>query len=134
MSKAKEIEEFIGVGRRKRAVSSVRMRRGSGQFEVNGKKLEEYFPLSLLQKVIHAPLKELELNDKYDFIIRLKGGGIHAQAEATRLGIARALVSQNESARSQLKDLGYLTRDPRMKERKKYGLAGARKRFQFSKR
>jgi small subunit ribosomal protein S9 len=132
MAKAKE--EYIGIGRRKTAVSSVRLKKGKGKFDVNGKSLEEYFPSNLTRDEILAPLKKFSLKENYDMVIRLKGGGIQAQAEATRLGISRALVRENEEMRSSLKDLGYLTRDPRKKERKKYGLAGARKRFQFSKR
>ncbi len=133
MAKAK-IKETIGVGRRKRAVASVRLRKGTGKFRVNGKALEEYFPSTLQRKIIHSPLDKTESFDKYDFIMTIKGGGIEAQAVAARLGISRALVQENEQHHSILKDLGYLTRDPRKKERKKYGLAGARKRFQFSKR
>ena len=134
MVKKQKISEFIGIGRRKRAVSAVRIRKGKGNIDINGKKFEEYFPLSFQREVILSPLVKFELNGKYDLIIRAKGGGIEAQAIATRLGIARALVLENEDFRGTLKELGYLTRDPRKKERKKYGLAGARKSFQFSKR
>jgi small subunit ribosomal protein S9 len=135
MAKAKDkIEEFIGTGRRKTAVSSVRLRRGKGAIDVNGKKFEEYFLSDLLRNTILSPLNKIEAAKKYDIIIRVKGGGIEAQGIATRLGISRALVEHDEELRPQLKDLGYLTRDPRKKERKKYGLAGARKKFQFSKR
>ncbi|NGX28507.1 MAG: 30S ribosomal protein S9 [Candidatus Anoxychlamydiales bacterium] len=130
----KQIKETIGVGRRKTAVSSVRLRKGKGNIDINGKTLEEYFPLAFQREVILSPLVKFDLNGKYDLIIRAKGGGIEAQAVATRLGIARALVQENEDFRGSLKELGYLTRDPRKKERKKYGLAGARKSFQFSKR
>lgn len=132
MAKAKV--EYLGVGRRKTAVSAVKMTKGKGHIDVNGKKFEEYFSSVLTQGAILEPLVKFSSKDKYDIVVRLKGGGVQAQAEATRLGIARALVQENEELRSQLKDLGFLTRDPRMKERKKYGLAGARKRFQFSKR
>lgn len=130
----KKIEENIGVGRRKTAVSSVRLRRGSGSIDVNGRKFEEYFPLSLQREAILAPIQKFSDLKGLDLIIRVKGGGLDAQAIATRLGISRALVSKDETLRSDLKDLGYLTRDPRKKERKKYGQKGARKRFQFSKR
>lgn len=130
----KQIKETIGVGRRKTAVSSVRLRKGKGNIDINGKKLEEYFPLAFQREIILSPLVKFDLDGKYDLIIRAKGGGIEAQAVATRLGIARALVQENEDFRGSLKELGYLTRDPRKKERKKYGLAGARKSFQFSKR
>jgi len=132
--KKAEIREFIGVGRRKTAVASVRLRPGTGKCDINGKKMEEYFPLETQRSTVLSPLKKLQFDGKYDLIVRAKGGGNEAQAIATRLGISRALVDQNEDLRSNLKDWGYLTRDPRKKERKKYGLAGARKRFQFSKR
>lgn len=127
-------EETIGIGRRKTAVSSVRLRRGSGSIDVNGRKLEEYFPLQLQREEILAPLKKFSNPEKVDLIIRVKGGGLEAQAIATRLGISRALVQEDDAIRGDLKELGYLTRDPRKKERKKYGRKGARKRFQFSKR
>ncbi len=130
----KKIQEFIGVGRRKTAVASVRLRKGKGQVNINGKKLNEYFPLTFQQNIVLSPLKMFEAQSNYDILIRTKGGGLEAQSTAARLGIARALVLENEDLRGQLKELGYLTRDPRKKERKKYGLAGARKRFQFSKR
>jgi len=128
------IKETIGVGRRKTAVSSVRVRKGNGIIDVNGQTLNEYFPLAIQRDTILAPLKKFSDPEKYDLIIRIKGGGKEAQAIATRLGISRALVEENEDIRSELKSLGYLTRDPRKRERKKYGRAGARKRFQFSKR
>ncbi len=128
------MKETIGIGRRKRAVSAVRLRPGSGKVDVNGRKFEEYFTLSLQRDAILAPLLKFSTPNKYDLIIRLKGGGISAQVIATRLGIARALVQEQEHLKPDLKNLGYLTRDPRKRERKKYGLAGARKRFQFSKR
>lgn len=130
----KKIEEIIGVGRRKTAVASVRLRKGSGNHQVNGKPLEEYFSSSLHRKAVLAPLDRFSSPEKYDLVIRLKGGGVMAQGDAIRLGISRALVQENEELRGKLKELGYLRRDPRKKERKKYGLAGARKNFQFSKR
>lgn len=126
--------ETIGIGRRKTAVSAVRMKRGSGNIDVNGRKFDEYFPLALQRDLIMAPLQKFSNPEKIDLIIRIKGGGLEAQAEATRLGISRALVQEDENLKSDLKELGYLTRDPRKKERKKYGQKGARKRFQFSKR
>lgn len=132
--KKKEIEENIGTGRRKTAVASVRLRPGNGQIDVNGRKIEDYFPLELQRKVILAPFEELRLGNNYNILIRVKGGGLEAQAGAIRLGISRALVQQNEERRQDLKAVGFLTRDPRRKERKKYGQPGARKRFQFSKR
>ncbi len=128
-------KETIGVGRRKTAVSSVRVRPGSGKVDVNGKKFEEYFPSTLQRDTILAPFKTSNLSfDKYDLIVRVKGGGIEGQAVATRLGIARALVQDDEERRPEQKVAGFLTRDSRKRERKKYGRAGARKRFQFSKR
>jgi small subunit ribosomal protein S9 len=130
----KKIEEFTATGRRKTAVSAVRLRPGQGKIDVNGRDLETYFPIQTQRDTIMSPLKELKRESKYDIIIRIKGGGVEAQAVAARLGISRALVLEEEERRSDLKALGFLTRDPRKKERKKYGLAGARKRFQFSKR
>lgn len=126
--------DYLGTGRRKRAVSSVRLKKGKGKVDVNGKELKDYFTSDIQRNAILEPIVKFSSIDKYDLVIRAKGGGISAQAEATRLGIARALVRENENLRSKLKDLGFLTRDSRKKERKKYGLAGARKRFQFSKR
>ena len=128
------IKETIGVGRRKRAVASVRLRRGKGKIDVNGRKFEEYFKSDFQQKTILSPLEKEGLVGNYDIIIRAKGGGIEGQMIAARLGIARALVKEDEDRRSRFKAEGFLTRDPRKRERKKYGLAGARKRFQFSKR
>ncbi len=129
------MSDKIGIGRRKTAVSSVILRKGTGVITVNGnRELKEYFLLPLQQEAIMSPLEKFAPNEKFDILIRVKGGGIEAQAIATRLGISRALVSDNEAIRPGLKELGYLTRDPRKKERKKYGQKGARKRFQFSKR
>jgi small subunit ribosomal protein S9 len=128
------MEEFIGTGRRKTAVSSVRLRPGSGQVRVNDRPFEEYFTLELQRNAILQPIKKINGEGKYDLVIRAHGGGIEGQVIATRLGLSRALVRENEERRSQLKELGFLTRDPRKRERKKYGQKGARKRFQFSKR
>ena len=127
-------KEFIGVGRRKRAISSVRIRPGSGNINVNGKKIDEYFVIPEQREIILSPLHKLDMNGKYDIIIRSKGGGVQGQVIAARPGIARALVEEDQDRRSILKSEGFLTRDPRKRERKKYGLAGARKSFQFSKR
>ena len=128
-------EEQIGTGRRKTAVSSVRLRKGTGNINVNGKKLQEYFQSDLQRETILSPFKTCQLSlDSYDLIVRVKGGGIDGQVIATRLGIARALVGEDENRKGDLKEKGYLTRDSRKRERKKYGRAGARKRFQFSKR
>lgn len=127
-------KEVIGTGRRKTAVASVRITRGSGKVQINGRKFEEYFPLEIQQKTILSPFMELNLNGQYDMKVRVKGGGIEGQVDAVRLGLSRALVLEDEDRRKPLKDQQFLTRDPRKKERKKYGRAKARKRFQFSKR
>lgn len=129
-----KIEETIGIGRRKTSVSSVRLRRGTGIIDVNGRGFEEYFPLQLQRDLILAPLSKFSDPSKVDLVIRVKGGGLEAQAIATRLGISRALVINDEGVRAELNQLGFLTRDSRKKERKKYGHKKARKRFQFSKR
>lgn len=128
------MKEFIGTGRRKTAVSSVRLRPGKGKIVVNGVDFGDYFTTELQKKIVLSPLENFGSAALYDIIVTSKGGGIQGQAVATRLGISRALVIEDETRRKSLKDLGYLTRDPRKRERKKYGLAGARKRFQFSKR
>jgi small subunit ribosomal protein S9 len=127
-------KEMLGTGRRKTSVASVRLRKGTGKIDINGRKFEEYFPLELQRQAVLAPLEKFSSLDKYDLIVRVKGGGIQGQVIATRLGISRALVQEDEARRPDLKGLGYLTRDSRKKERKKYGFAKARKRFQFSKR
>lgn len=137
-----------GTGRRKTAVAAVKLKKGSGQKIINGEHVfkdskgkevspmfEKYFPLSLQREEILAPFIALnEDHNQYDMIINVKGGGLEAQAIAIRMGISRALCQDNEEARAPLKTLGYLSRDPRKKERKKPGQKGARKRFQFSKR
>ena len=128
------LKETIGIGRRKTAVSSVRLRRGTGIIDVNGRNFEQHFPTQLQRDLILAPLAKFSNPQNVDLIIRVKGGGIESQAIATRLGISRALVQEDEGVRGDLKNLGFLTRDPRKKERKKYGRKKARKRFQFSKR
>lgn len=127
-------QENIGTGRRKTSVASVRLRPGKGTVTVNGKKFEEYFPLELQRMAVLSPLKKVSAPERYDILINVKGGGIQGQMIAARLGISRALVLEEGTRRHDLKVAGYLTRDPRKRERKKYGLAGARKRFQFSKR
>lgn len=126
--------ENIGTGRRKTAVASVRLRQGTGIIDVNGRSFEEYFPLKLQRDLILEPILKFAEAKKTDLVIRVKGGGVESQAVATRLGISRALVQKNDDFRGDLKQLGFLTRDPRKKERKKYGRKKARKRFQFSKR
>ncbi len=130
----KKLTQYIGIGRRKRAIASVYLRPGKGAWIVNGRKAEDYFVLPLQRDAALAPIARVSKLDAYDVIVRVKGGGIEAQVTATQLGIARALVKENEERRQDLKGEGFLTRDPRKRERKKYGLAGARKRFQFSKR
>lgn len=128
------IEESVATGRRKTSVASIRLRSGTGKVDVNGRPFEEYFPLELQRKTILAPLVNSGKTSIYDVVVRVKGGGIEGQAIAIRLGISRALVMEDDRLRADLKTLGFLTRDPRKKERKKYGRPGARKRFQFSKR
>lgn len=128
------IQETTATGRRKTAVAAVRLRSGNGNIEVNGRPFQEYFPLELQRNTILSPLAKFDLQGNFDIIIRVKGGGIEGQVIATRLGISRALVQDDDTKRQDLKSLGYLTRDARKKERKKYGQPGARKRFQFSKR
>lgn len=128
------IQETTATGRRKTAVAAVRLRPGNGNIEVNGRKIDEYFPLELQRQTILSPLAKFSLQSNYDIIIRVKGGGIEGQVIAARLGISRALVQEDDAKRHDLKGLGYLTRDARKKERKKYGQPGARKRFQFCKR
>lgn len=130
----KTIEENVATGRRKSAVASVRLRPGTGNIRVNGREFEKYFPSLVQRRSVVAPLELLKRKNQFDMVIRVRGGGVEAQAEAVRLGISRALVSDDEAIRHDLKSKGYLTRDPRKKERKKYGRAGARKSFQFSKR
>ena len=127
-------EEYVATGRRKTSVASVRLRPGKGKIDVNKKAFEKYFPDDITRMEIMASLNKLSLNGRYDIIIRVKGGGLQGQAGAIRLGISRALVKEEEERRQELKATGYLTRDPRKKERKKYGLRGARRAFQFSKR
>jgi small subunit ribosomal protein S9 len=128
------VEETIATGRRKTAVASIRLRSGNGNIDINGRTIDQYFPLDIQRRTIFAPLEKLGGPGRYDMIIRVRGGGIEAQAIAIRLGLARALVENDENLRHDLKEQGFLTRDSRKKERKKYGRAGARKRFQFSKR
>ncbi len=128
------MEESIGTGRRKTSVASVRVRQGTGNIVINGRPLEKYLPLKIQKDTILAPFEKMGGCDRYDLVIRVKGGGIEGQVGAIRLGISRALCKEDETLHPVLKEKGFLTRDPRKKERKKYGRAGARKRFQFSKR
>jgi len=126
--------EFLGTGRRKTAVARVRMASGSGKFVVNGRPMENYFVVDSQRLLVMQPLVATESGAKFDIRVNVQGGGPTGQAGAVRHGIARALLEADASLRPTLKSHGYLTRDPRMRERKKYGQPGARKRFQYSKR
>ena len=121
-------------GRRKEAIARVRLIAGTGVWTINGRTLEEYFPNKVHQQIVNDPFVTLDLVDRYDVLVRVQGGGISGQAGAVRLGIARALLLTDDEARPPLKKAGFLTRDPRAKERKKYGLKKARKAPQYSKR
>ncbi len=125
---------FVATGRRKTAVARVRMTAGTGQIKINGKTFEEYFPTTPLQHTVLKPLEIANASKTYDVTVNASGGGINGQAGAVRLAVSRALILADETLRPSLKVEGLLTRDPRMKERKKSGQPGARKRFQFSKR
>ena len=126
--------QYYGTGRRKSAAARVFLRPGSGAIQINARPLTEALTVETLQGVVKVPLILTETADKFDVIATTSGGGISGQAGAIRLGIARALCAYDLELRPRLKKAGLLTRDPRIKERKKYGMAGARKRFQFSKR
>jgi small subunit ribosomal protein S9 len=126
--------EFLGTGRRKTAVARVRLASGSGKVVVNGRALENYFLTETLRGVVLQPFAVTESTAKFDAQVNVKGGGPAGQAGAVRHGIARALIEADANLRPTLKSNGLLTRDPRMRERKKYGQPGARKRFQYSKR
>jgi small subunit ribosomal protein S9 len=129
-----DIKEFLGTGRRKTAIARVRLASGSGKITVNGRPFENYFAVDTLRATVSQPLTLTATADKLDVRVNVTGGGPNGQAGAVRHGIARALLKFDVSLRSALKAEGFLTRDPRMRERKKYGQPGARKRFQFSKR
>jgi len=129
-----EVSQFYGTGRRKTATARVYMRPGSGAVRVNGRDLDGYFPSDVLRMVVRQPLVLTETAEKFDVNATVDGGGYAGQAGAIRHGISRALLEFDGELRERLKTAGFLTRDPRKKERKKYGRAGARKRFQFSKR
>lgn len=126
--------QYYGTGRRKTSAARVYLRPGSGSIRVNDKPFDEYFPNEMLKMIIRQPLVITETADKFDLHVRVAGGGYAGQAGALRHGIARALLTYNPEFRGRLKEAGFLTRDPRKVERKKYGRPGARKRFQFSKR
>ena len=125
---------FYGTGRRKDSVARVRVYTGTGKVTINDRDIDNYFGLEPLKLIVRSPLVLLGLEGKYDVVVRVSGGGVSGQAGAIRHGLARALLQQNEENRSVLKKAGFLTRDPRMKERKKYGLKAARRAPQFSKR
>lgn len=126
--------QYRATGRRKTSVARVILRPGAGQVQVNRRPFEAYFPSESVRIEVQEPLAATQTTGKFDILINAHGGGIHGQAGAARLGIARALMVFNPELRSRLRQGGFLTRDPRAKERKKYGQKGARKRFQFSKR
>ena len=134
MATKKAVIEYIATGRRKTAIARVRILLGKGNITVNGREFAEYFPTTDLRLIVEEPFKALEAAGKFDVIALCQGGGVPGQAGALRHGIARALLQVDENYRAILKKAGFLTRDPRMKERKKPGQPGARRRFQFSKR
>ncbi len=126
--------QYCGTGRRKKSIARVRLLPGEGKFVINGRDIDDYFGLETLKVIARQPLTLTDNLGKYDVLVNVHGGGFTGQAGAIRHGIARALVKMDEELRPALKKAGYLTRDPRMKERKKYGLKGARRAPQFSKR
>ncbi len=125
---------FYGTGRRKSSVARVRVYAGTGKIIINDREIDDYFGLETLKLIVRQPLTLTGTTEKFDIICRVGGGGVTGQAGAIRHGISRALLQYDENLRSTLKKAGFLTRDPRMKERKKYGLKGARRAPQFSKR
>lgn len=125
---------YYGTGRRKCSVAKVRLVPGQGRIQVNGKEIGDYFGRKVLEVIVRQPLEITGTSDKYDVIVSVEGGGVTGQAGAVRHGLARALLNIDDTFRSSLKKAGFLTRDPRMKERRKYGLKKARKAPQFSKR
>ncbi|MBU0679269.1 MAG: 30S ribosomal protein S9 [Verrucomicrobia bacterium] len=131
---AQKVVEFAATGRRKTSVARVRLALGVGKMTVNGQEFDQYFPSAAIQAYVEQPFSFTDTLKRYDVIASVKGGGKVGQAGALRHGIARALVTADEGVKDALKKTGCLTRDPRMKERKKPGQPGARKRFQFSKR
>ena len=128
------LTQWLGTGRRKRGVARVFLRNGSGSIVINGRPYDKYFTNESSRLLVRQALQATETSDKFDVLVLANGGGMTGQAGAVRLGIARALCEFNAELRGKLKSMGYLTRDPREHERKKYGQKGARKRFQFSKR
>lgn len=134
MPKKSNLVQYLGTGRRKTSVARVFLRPGTGVVTVNGKPLEEYMPDEILQQVVKSPLTLTNTADQFDVLVNVKGGGYTGQSGAIRHGITRALMEANEDYRPVLKAAGFVTRDPRAKERKKYGLKAARRSPQFSKR
>ncbi len=128
------MEHYDATGRRKTAVARVRLMPGKGEYRINGRELLDYFKRETLKMIIEQPFELTNTKGKFDVIANIDGGGLRGQAEALRLGIARALLKWNEELRPELRAAGFLTRDPREVERKKYGQPKARKKFQFSKR
>ena len=128
------LTQYLGTGRRKRATARVFLRSGKGDITINHRTFEHYFVNDAARVMVKAPLVATETSDKFDVLILTDGGGLTGQAGAARMGISRALIQFNAELRGKLKSLGFLTRDAREHERKKYGQKGARKRFQFSKR
>ncbi len=126
--------QYNGTGRRKNATARVYLRPGTGEIKINKRAFEDYFPNETLRMVIRQPLQLTETANRFDIIVNVVGGGVAGQAGAVRHGITRALMEFNSDLRTRLKRAGFVTRDPRQKERKKYGQKGARGRFQFSKR
>ena len=125
---------FYGTGRRKKSVARVRVNAGTGKITVNDRELDDYFGLETLKLIVRQPLTLTNTTEKFDIVCKVAGGGVTGQAGAIRHGLSRALLQNDESLRPVLKKAGFLTRDPRMQERKKYGLKGARRAPQFSKR
>ena len=125
---------FYGTGRRKNSVARVRVYTGTGKITINDRDIDNYFGLETLKLIVRQPLAVAEVEGKFDLVIRVNGGGVAGQAGAIRHGLSRALLQYDENLRPALKKAGFLTRDPRMKERKKYGLKAARRAPQFSKR
>lgn len=134
MAKKENFVQYLGTGRRKEAVARVFLRPGTGSIIINGKELKEYMPSEVLQMEVKAPLELTNTLDQFDVLVNVQGGGFTGQAGAVRHGITRALMEANPDYRPALKAAGYVTRDPRAKERKKYGLKKARRAPQFSKR
>ncbi|HJB21617.1 MAG TPA: 30S ribosomal protein S9 [Candidatus Fournierella excrementavium] len=125
---------FYGTGRRKNSVARVRVYTGTGKITINDRDIDDYFGLETLKLIVRQPLAVAEVEGKFDIVVRVNGGGVSGQAGAIRHGLSRALLQYDENLRPALKKAGFLTRDPRMKERKKYGLKAARRAPQFSKR